>query len=237
MSFSALGTTDDHRRRQAIHRLEKLVPPDAPSVTPAMPSSDIAGLELLSEVAGDPTIGALALLAGNPAEHPQVWHAYRAGLLAAYQTIGVAHLVPPPDAPVSGTTVVLALTYFGIAVGGVRMTNGTDIPGHQGLGFLAEPIAARASQGVDEGCGTWVAPVARGAGLAVALTRAIVTLASRTDNRYIIGLCNDANLPVVERVGFMRDRRFTRFPWPSEDVRSTLVWFDFRADGQLESHE
>jgi len=207
-----------------------------PPVSPAMPPGDIAGLELLNEVAGGPAIGPLALLAGNPAEHPQIWYAYRAGLLAAYHSIGVAHLVPSADVPVSGATVVLALTHSRHVVGGVRMTNGTDIPDHQGLSFLAEPIAMRAAQGINEASGTWVAPIARSAGLAVALTRAIITLASRADNRYIVGLCNDANLHVVERAGFMRDPRFVRFPWPGEDVRSTLVWFDFCADGPLECH-
>lgn len=213
------------------------VPPADPFVIPATPPGDTARLELLSAVAGDPAIGTPALVAGNPAEHPQIWYAYRAGLLAAYQGMGVAHLVPSADVPVSGTTVVLALTRSDHVVGGVRMTNGTDIPDHQGLSFLAEPIAIRAAHGINEACGAWVAPIARGAGLAVALTRAIITLSSRAANRYIVGLCNDANLHVVERAGFRRDPKFIRFPWPSEDVRSTLVWFDFCADEPLECHE
>lgn len=200
-------------------------------------ATNFADLELLSELAGSPAVGTLALRSGNPAEHPPMWHAYRVGLLAVYTNLGVPHLVPPPDVPASGTIVVVALTRSGVAVGGVRMTGGTDIPAHQGLSFLTEPITARAAQGINEGCGTWVAPIARGAGLAVALTRAVVTLASRTEKRYIVGICNDANLHAVERAGFVRDRRFSRFPWPSEDDRSTLVWYDLRADQPLDCNE
>ncbi|CAM3741150.1 GNAT family N-acetyltransferase [Kibdelosporangium persicum] len=116
---------------------------------------------------------------------------------------------------------------FGDVVGGVLLRDRTEIGRYTGLTQVADAIAERAPQGVNEIGGCWIHPAWRGARLGTTLVREAVR-ASAGDVRWTVALANQFSVGISAYAGFVPDPRFRDLPFPDNRFRSTLCWFDHR---------
>lgn len=168
---------------------------------------------------------AVRLRAVDLAGLPAVWPTYQRGLHEVYCEIGAGDLAVGPELPAGVTTVVVAGTSSGEIVGGVLLRERTGIAQHPGLAHLADAIAERVPDGVNEIGGGWIRPAWRGAGLGTALVREVL-VAAADGGRWTVAFANQFSVRVGVRVGFVPDARFRDLPFPDSRFRSTLCWFD-----------
>jgi RimJ/RimL family protein N-acetyltransferase len=160
---------------------------------------------------------------------PTVWPAYRHGLYEAYREIGAGDLAIGPGLPAGVSKVVVAIASPRDIVGGVLLRERAEIGRYTGLAQVADAIAERVPEGVNEIGGCWISPAWRGAGLGTTLVREALRAAAG-EVRWTVALANQFSVGISAYVGFVPDPRFRDLPFPDNRFRSTLGWFDHRGE-------
>jgi hypothetical protein len=169
----------------------------------------------------------------SPSDDPDLFAGYCEGLHARYSEIGAGHLASAsagrvPSAEPTRTRLILLVTGRDV-VGGVRVKEGADLAEQTGLEALAEPISARAPEGINEVKGVWLDPRFGGRGLALLMLQALVDVTARFPERWLLGFSNPRSLGPALKVGFAPDPRFENLPFPTPEMRSTVIWLDHHA--------
>lgn len=170
------------------------------------------------------------LVITSPSDAPDLFAGYCEGLVARYTEIGAGHLASAGRVPSAETTHTLVLLVTGRdVVGGVRVQQGADLAEQTGIEGLVEPIAARAPDGINEVKGVWLDPRFGGRGLAVLMLQALIDFTARFPERWLLGFSNPRSLAPAVKVGFAPDPKFQNLPYPTPEMRSTVIWFDHHA--------
>lgn len=170
------------------------------------------------------------LVITSPSDDPDLFAGYCEGLVARYTEIGAGRLVSASRVPSAETPQTLVLLVSGRdVVGGVRFQQGADLAEQTGIEALVEPIAARAPDGINEVKGVWLDPRFGGRGLAVLMLQALVDVTARFPERWLLGFSNPRSLAPALKVGFAPDPRFEDLPYPTPEMRSTVIWLDHRS--------
>lgn len=185
---------------------------------------------MAADLAPDRRVGGADLRTADPGRDAAGWQTYQRGLREVYSGIGVADLAVGPDVPTRVTAIVLA-TVDDEVVGGILLRDLTVIGERTGLPRLADAIAERGPEGVNELGGCWLRPGHRGAGIGTALVEAALSAAGG-GGRWTVALANQFSVGVSVRTGFVPDERFRDLPFPDRRFRSTLCWFDHRGEGR-----
>jgi hypothetical protein len=161
-------------------------------------------------------------------EAPGLARAMVQGQQAAMQPYGIEFIVNPevhPDA-----VLIAAENDSGVPIGGLRLERRTADHHLQLEGEVHLPEAsqhkldARATDGLVELCGMWVAREAGEPRLPDRLVRLAIALAAAEGTAHMVALGGQHSLPLALRTGFHFEEGEPVFPFPNPKYRSRVVW-------------
>ncbi len=161
-------------------------------------------------------------------EAPGLARAMTQGQQAAMQPYGINFLVNPHIDPEA--CLVAAEVQPGIPIGGLRLEQRTADHRLQLEDEVQLPEAsqrkleARASEGLVELCGMWVARDAGVRRLPDRLVRLGIALAAAQGTVHMVALGGQHSLPLALRTGFHFEDGEPVFPFPNPQYRSRIVW-------------